>query len=239
MSFDSAPITVRIPLSIELTRGVSQTITAPLYRDGAAVAATAVDATVYDSAGQEVTIGTSAAIVSDVASWTLTPASTLTLDTGYRIEWDVTHAGGIERAHSSAAIVRRAIQPRITDADLFRRDPMLNPAEAGYILAESSANLQDYIDEAWTEVLGRVWAQGNRPALIMSPESLRSPHLYKTAAILYRTVRTTEALELAAEYESMYEMAWSSLRWVYDSNDDGAPDEEGQMQAGTPVMWTA
>ena len=39
-------------------------------------------------------------------------------------------------------------------------------------------------------------------------------------------------------YHGLFESAWSSLRWVYDSDDDGPPDDEGQRVAGSPTLWT-
>jgi hypothetical protein len=235
VSFDDAPVTCRTPLSLELTRGVAQTVTAPLYRDGAAVTATAAAARLYDAAGTLVDSEASA-LSGGVATWTLTPAATLSLGMGWRMEWDVTHAGGVVRHQTAAALVRRAIYPVITDADLFRRDRTLDPTEAGYRGPESYTDLQEYLDEAWTEIVGRVYAQGDRPSLIMSPEALRAPHLYLTLAIIYRAMGSERA-GLASEYQHMYEAAWDSLRWVYDSDDDGIPDNDGARRAATPTLW--
>ena len=238
MSLDSSPLTVRVPLSLELQRGVATTITAPLFRDGAAVDASAASAVLYDAAG-EVVQSEASALSGTVATWAITPASTVTLGAGYRVEWEITHAGGVIYPQFSAAVVRRnALHPVIAQGDLFRRDPTLDPAHVGFILSESITDLQDIIDEAWTEILGRVWAQGNRPHLIMSPASLRAPHLYLSLSIAYRSSPNAENLETAADYQSMYEAAWASLRWVYDSDDDGAPDDSGLRKSGTPVLWT-
>jgi len=177
-----------------------------------------------------------AALVGSVPSWTFTPSTTLSLDQGYRVEWDITHAGGIARHTVSVAIVRRALYPVITDGDIIRRDRTLDATEAGYRGPASLTDLQEYIDEAWTEILGRIWGQGQRPALVMSPESLRSPHLYLSLAIIYRAMGS-DRVEMAAEYQAMYEAAWASLRWVYDSDDDGVPDDDGRRQAGPAVLW--
>ena len=51
MSLDAAPVTVRTPVSLELTRGEASTITAPLYRDGGRVPASSAVARLYDRAG--------------------------------------------------------------------------------------------------------------------------------------------------------------------------------------------
>jgi hypothetical protein len=233
VSTDSAPITVRVSSSLELTRAVATTITAPIYRDGALVAATSVAATLYDSAGAVVATG--GALAGTLASWTITPAATVTLGTGYRIEWTIGHAGGTVYSQTSAAIVRRALYPVISDVDLFRRDRLLDPSESGYRGAESDTDWQDYLDEAWTEILGRLYGQGHRPALIMSPEALRNPHLFLTLALIYRMQGNTE---MATEYDGKYEASWASLRLVYDSDDNGAPDDSGARQTGSPVLWT-
>lgn len=235
MSFDAAPVTVRTPVSLELTRGEASTITAPLYRDGGRVPASAAVARLYDRAGTLLT-SEPVALVGSIPSWTLTPSATYPLQQGYRVEWDITHAGGVARHTVSVAIVRRALYPVITDGDIIRRDRTLDATEPGYRGPASLTDLQEYIDEAWTEILGRIWGQGQRPALVMSPESLRSPHLYLSLAIIYRAMGA-DRVEMAAEYQAMYEAAWASLRWVYDSDDDGTPDDDGQRQAGPAVLW--
>jgi hypothetical protein len=235
VSLDAAPVTVRTPSSLELTRAASNALTAPLYRDGAAVTATAVTASLVDGSGTAVATG--GTLAAGVATWSLTPAATLTLGIGYRVEWQITHAGGIVLHQTSAAIVRRALYPVITDADLYRREPLLNPAAPGYLGPVGLTTWQDYIDEAWTELLARIWSQGSRPALVMSPEVLRAPHLYLTLAIAMRAM-ARDYDPRAELYHGLFESAWSSLRWVYDSDDDGAPDDEGQRVAGSPTLWT-
>ena len=57
MSLDAAPVSVRTPSSLELTRAASTALTAPLYRDGAAVTATAVTASLVDGSGTAVATG--------------------------------------------------------------------------------------------------------------------------------------------------------------------------------------
>lgn len=235
MSFDAAPVTVRTPTSLELVRGASVTITAPLYRDGAAVTATAAAARLYDAGGVEVASEASA-LSGAVAAWTLTPASTLILAGGYRVEWDITHAGGVARHTVSASVVRRALFPVITDEDIIRRDRTLDADAAGYRGPESLTDLQEYIDEAWTELIGRIWGQGNRPALVMSPESLRSAHLFLTMAIIYQAMGA-DRMDRAATYRDMYEVEWGKIRWVYDSDDDGVPDDDGNRQAIPATVW--
>lgn len=237
MSVDAAPYTVRAPLSIELRRAVPATITAPLYRDGSLVTATSCTATLYDASGVAVSVTGAAAVVAGVASWTLTPASSATLGAGYRVEWSITHAGGTVTHVVAAAMVRGLpLQPVITDLDLYRRQPMLDPGAVGSRAPEDLTTWQDYLDEAWTEILYRIWGQGQRPSLVMSPESLRAPHLYLTLALIYEGPLASDA-PASVDYRAQYEHAWSSLRWVYDADDDGIPDDSGRRSAGQPTIW--
>lgn len=234
MSLDSAPITVRVPYLVELGRGMAQTVTAPLYRDGALVTATAATATLLDAAGQ--TVASGGAVVGGVATWTVTVATSAQLGAAHRIHWSITHAGGVIAATQSASVVRRPLYPVVTDADLYRRQPTLNPTLDETWAPNGVVDWQDYIDEAWTEVHGRVVAQGQRPALIMSPDALRSVHLYLTLALIYEgPMRQRD--EQMVDYRTLYEAAWSALAWVYDADDDGIPDEAGARQAGSPTLW--
>ena len=237
MSWEDAILTARTPSSLELVRGVSQSVTAPLYRDGSAVAASAAVARLIDNAGTVRTSEASVPVPGGVPTWALTPDASWPLGVGWRIEWDVTHAGGIVRHQVAADLVRRAIYPVVTDLDLIRRDSTIDPAADGSRLPSSMTDLQDYIDEAWTEIRARIYGKGQRPALIMSPETLRSPHIYLAMSIIYRAMGA-DRLDLAAEYHALYEAAWGSIRWVYDQDDDGAPDEAGIRRAAVATVWT-
>jgi hypothetical protein len=235
VSYDTAPITVRVPLSLELVYGVAQTIRAPLWRDGVPVTATTATARLLDASGTEVASG--GAVTDGVATWAMTSTHTTQVkEDGYRVEWTIGTADGAVYATSAAAVVRRALYPVITDADLYRRHPTLNPDASGYVGEQDLESWQDYIDEAWTELLGRIWGQGRRPALIMSPEALRQVHLYLSLAIIWRSLRGDYEM-LAQQYDQMYAASWAQLRFVYDSDDDGTPDDSGQRQAAVSTVW--
>lgn len=240
MSFDAAPVTVRVPLPYDLPRGRAHTITAPLYRDGAAVAASAATCTIYNAAGTEVSTTASATVPSGVPTLVIDSDDLdgQSYGSGWRVEWEITHAGGVIPSRHEAALVRSALPPVITDDDLYRRHKGLDPdAPAGQALSVRT-DYQDSIDEAWTEIILRLYSVGRRPYLVMSPSGLRECHLYLTLSLIFDDLSTGAGLqymETAARYRQQFEAAWSRLSLVYDSDDDGEVDAGGRT--GPPAIW--
>jgi len=76
--FDTLPV---------IEKGVDSILTAPVYRDGALVEPVSATCAVYDTTNTVVSSG-SASIVADVATYTVTSASTSTRtpEEGWRIE---------------------------------------------------------------------------------------------------------------------------------------------------------
>lgn len=234
---NGGPVTVRVPSALEIVRAVPTTLTAPLYYNGVVVVATTVTASVVGPTGTALTLGTDPSVVASVATWVVTIPTDALLGVGYRVEWVITHAGGTVRFVQSMAVVsRHLLYPVITDRDLYSRQNLLNPSHHATIAPSDITTWQDQLDEAWVEILGRIWGLGRRPALVLSPDALRAPHLYLTLALIYEGPCFRVESE-RPDYRTMYDHAWASVRWVYDENDDGAPDAKGERVSSIPAMW--
>lgn len=198
---------------------------------------------VYDDSNTAIVDGAAAAITGDVAEYTITAAtlpSTLTLAMGWRVEWNLVvstaeRPDGVIRARNSAALVRWAWHPMISDVDVFRRVPALDPSSSTVIT--SATDYQGFIDEAATSLQRRLIASGNRPNLIMEPSALREPLLYLTLALIFEDLATrlSQAYEVRAqEFRAAYESAWQSLTFEYDTDDDGVAD--ANTRAAQPTV---
>jgi len=232
--------TARFQLPDLLERGRSNTITADIYLNGAAVTVTSGDVEIYDKNN---TLVESSSFVGS-ATYTFTPASTLTLGVGWRIEWTLVISGGTYVFRNEAALVRNRLYPVITDADLFRRVSSLDPSNTTTTLS-SVSDYQDYIDEAWNILNSKLIAMGNRPNLITTPSSLRESHLLLTLTLIFEDFSTRlsggdsagdQYSEAAMSYREQYADAWNGIRFEYDLDDDGQSDGNVRRPR-TSVVW--
>lgn len=239
--------TVRLPVPDLLVRGQANTISAPIYLDGALVAPTASGSTVfvYDGSGTAIVDGAAVTVSGSIASYTISAAtlpSTLSLSDAWRVEWSLVLSAavapdGVILARNDAQLIRHGLHPVVTDADLVRRVSSLDTTSSTVI--HSLSNLQSYVDEAWTTITLRLIEAGNRPALIMSPSSLREAHLCLALALVFDDLATrlSEAYETRARaYRDQYEAAWTRLRFAYDRDDDGRADTGGR-RSPVSTLW--
>lgn len=241
MPLTDSQYTVRLPLPDLIVRGRSHVLRAPVYRAGALMSPASATVTVYDGSGNAVAAITSAAatITASVATYTIS-ANTLSsypLGEGWQVEWVITLSDGtVLPVVNSAALVRIALLPVVTDLDLYRRVPALDPSRAD--AQESRQSYQDTLDEAWTEIQLRMISRGNRPNLIREPSALRACHLYLTLALIYEGEETRLAQaygDQATYYRGLYEQAWGELNPQYATTDERMADT--RRRSMSPTIW--
>ena len=233
---DTSHYTARLLTPDLLERGRANALSCPVYQDAALVAPDAADTvSIYDAAGAAVVDGATITVASSIATYSYTPAATLTLGTGWRVEWSLTLATVAHVFRNDAALVRARLYPVVTDADLFRRVSALDPSHASPLT--SLTDYQDYLDEAWSEITLRLIAVGNRPNLVLEPSALRVVHRDLTLALIFDDLATrlNEAYQDQADrFRRYYEDGWARLNFEYDTDDSGAAD---QRRASTPTIW--
>jgi hypothetical protein len=229
-----------------IIRGQDTTLTASWSRAGSTVTPTPGTARVYRSSSEEV-IGATAFTVDadDIASVTVPAAATadLPLETGWTVEWsDVEFPDGSTRTFvAEAVLVRHAMAPPASQADLYRRFARLDPTHRSPMVS-SDFDLQDKLDEAWREIEDRLYRNGRRPELVMSPAQFRRPHRELALALIFEDLRTMnwEAYDtVASQLRQGFEAMWSQLVFSYDADEDGLPDEgaTNHKAGATTPMW--
>ena len=211
-----------------------------VYYNGARQTLSSVTATIYRPDGT--TFATPTPVLSDgnkIATVTVTGASTAseTLGDGWRISYVATVGGDVYEFSNEAMLVRSALWPVLSDADLFKRVSSLDPSGSTPITAQS--NFQTFRDEAWIEISQRLIQEGNRPALVLSPTALRGVHLELTLAIIFEdlSTRLNEAYETRAQaYRRGYDTAWRRMTFRYDADEDGSPDDV-RRRRGHGTLW--
>lgn len=238
-------LTARLLTPDYFVQAADNAISCPLWQDGALVAPTQAGSTVSVYNGNSTAIVSAApvTVTGSIATYTVLAASlptTLPRGMGWRVEWSliipsVTPSPRVFR--NAAGLTRSALVPVVTDADLFRRESGLNPAGAAPV--SSLTDYQDYIDEAWITLHGRLVGKGSLPHLIMEPSALREPHLTLALHLIFQDFRTRLAetwREKAEDYANQYKAAWSELVFEYDASDSGQSDGRRKRAAGA-TRW--
>lgn len=227
---------VRFVLPDLIERGAANVLRLRVYRDGALVAPSAATVTVYD-AGRTARLPTaSATVAGSEASYTWTPDAALPLGDGWEVEWAATISGTVYTWRNSAALVRRRLWCPVTDADLYRMEPALDPAGEACLTAETT--YQAYIDEAWTQTQSRLLAAGNRPNLVCEPHALRGYVLHLVLALVYGALASRSSAagygEKDARYRELASNEWGRINFAY-----AAADTEGatSRRPARPSVW--
>lgn len=248
MSAGEVVYTARAPYPDVLERGRQQVVSLPTYRDGALAAPTASGSTftLWGPASNTTPIVSAAAVTvtSSIATYTIPAATlpaTLALGEGYLEEWALVMPDGTTRTYRrAAAIARRALYPVYTDADALGEYPGIQRD-----IASSATSLQQYIDEAWCQILGRLSERRVYPYLVMTADSFRDVHRHMALHLAFKSFFRGAAgsgekwAELMRYHGDGAEKAWTTLTAQMDHDHDGFADSQARERASTIVHVNA
>lgn len=232
----------RFDLPELLERERSNTIKCPVYRLGALVAPISGVVSIFDDSNAEIVASAVVTITGSVAQYTVASATLIDSEysDGWRVEWILVMPDGTSRTYDNECmLVRRALFPVVTEADLYRVCSALDPAGSACIHSETS--FAPKIDEAWVQIQNRLLAKGNRPNLILSPSALRDAHLYLVLALIFEdfSSRLNVAYsEMGAAYRAHYSAAWADVRFVHATGaDDGTRASATRTGSQVSTLW--
>ena len=222
-----------------LERGRSNTITCPVYRDGALVAPSSGTLTIYDASEDAVVDAAAVTISGSVAEYEVTAGTlppTRDLEAGWVFLWSLTKPDGVAHTFKTiGGLGRTALYPVITDTDLTgARSTLTNLRPA------AKSSWQDYIDDAWRDITDRLENAGRRVHLIMEPGSLRAVHKAHSLELIYSDLALNggpQFLDMARDARNTYREAWAELRFTYDEDDDGFGGSARRKQAAAATIW--
>jgi hypothetical protein len=91
---------------------------------------------------------------------------------------------------------------------------------------------QRELDRAWDEVEGFVQKAGYRPALVMDSEELKNLHIYLALGRICKGMAKTDDVwwGRGRDYEGKALREMNGMQFVYDSDEDGVPDDKHSVQ---------
>jgi hypothetical protein len=193
-----------------IERGLVNDLTCPIYDDGALVAPSSGVVTLYDPNNVAIVDRASVVVSGSIATLSYTAPADLELAEGYRVIWELVLDGATLRFRNYAEVVRHRLFNPVTDLDVYRHAPALNPA--GNSPIHRDTDLDDQLTEAFAIVESKIRNMGRRPHLIFDPSSIRLWVIHLTIALKLQSLshrgggdtyaqRAAEHLEMAMAEE--------------------------------------
>ena len=239
----STPYAAQIRAIELLERGRAQTSELKLYRDGAQLVPTAATYTLIKPTGADLLSGQTASIApSGTVSYAHTAeqlANSENLGEGYVQEWTVTIDGDEYLFRRMAALVRRRLYPVVSDIDLTA-----TYSDLANVRPSSLTSYQQYIDDAWYQILRRIRNRGmGYEYLMMSAESFFEAHRHLSLYLIFRDFHSSlgqsngRYLDLANEHYRLYRDEFDSINFIYDEDHDGEADDPDKRTRGQPTIF--
>ncbi len=231
--------TARFALPYFLVRAEANSVSCPVFENGAEVTPSAGTITVKDASGNAVVDGVAVTVSSGTATYSILAAvipSSSALSDRWLVLWDLTIGGESRHYRNPAHIVRAPLSPVITRDDLIRRHSDL----ASWSTPDAD-NLQRYVDTSFIEIERRLIEEGHRPGLILSSFAFGTTHT--NLALHHAMLDGWQSMdgggkyqELAEYYRAEYEAAWKRISFAVDTDGDNAIDSGETGQAAVSVV---
>lgn len=210
-----------------LQRARTQSVQMEAYRDGALVAPTSGTFSLLAPDGTVLVDAEAVTIAASLARYTIDATdipATLDLSEDYQERWVLTMPDStIRTVLREAAIARFLLHPVVADVDLTSEYPDLVSE-----FATVATSLQGFLDEAWRQILERLFQRDRWPDLLLTSSSLRMPHrelaLYLAHKALYRLAPEGRWERLMNLHEAGWQREWGAMNAKWDRDLDGLAD---------------
>ena len=201
-----------------IEKGSTQTISIDIERDNAAPTITSATFSLFSPDGDAVVDAATATIASGNISYEIGATVLDSYDYGQKwlIRIDATISSTVYSFYNDGAICKVRIFPPITHSDLTARH-----GDISSLLPAGTNSTQSYIDSAWIELTGRMYADAIPFWTLRTISALRAPLLYRALSFVFRDFSTMidpgdKYFELADRYEKEFERSYSKLRGFFD-----------------------
>lgn len=225
-------VTANVAEPYLIVRGTDTDVSVTLEQYGAAVTVTSASAAVYDGSGALVATYADASTTEPTVTVLGGATTSKPLSERWRIVWTLDG----RTVTVPAQLVAYGWTVAITDADIYRRAPALDPSGPAPI--SSRAEYEAERTEALHHIRDRLMTMGRRPWLIVEGYRLREPLVLLTLALIFEGLaqRDPRNLDIAAHYRDQFETAFSALSFQYDESEDGVSDSD-ERETANPAVW--
>ena len=221
-----------------IERDKTQLLEMSLFRGGVQVEVASGTVDLFDADNNLIVDGAAISVVSDSATYSLVDSlvpTTLAFSSIWRQEWLLTVGGDTQLYVRDAHLVRRRLFPGVNLARLYARHTDLQRS-----LPKGRTSWQHALDEAWDVIVFELITDGRFHYKVVSPWSLNKALMNKALELIFRELSTFVAgqgryTDLADSYERKYGLAWASLQFEEDRNQDGATDGRQQGPAAIAI----
>lgn len=218
-----------------LQRARTQTVQMECYRDGALVAPSAGTFSLLGPDGTAIVDAQAVTIAASIARYTVDATSipaTIELGQDYQERWVLTMPDTTVRTViREAAIARFLLHPVVADVDLTGEYPDLTSE-----FRSVATSLQGFLDEAWRQILERLFQRDRWPDLLLTTSSLRRPHAdlalylaFKALAVRSQPSRWDASM---VRHFDAYNAEWSRMTAKWDRDMDGLADAGREATTG-------
>lgn len=229
-----------------IERNKAQTVSVDLERDGAAPSITSATFTLYKPSGAALSSSYDGATAT-VSGGRITSPSIAAADTvnealtkDWLVRFDATISSKVYTFYNDAALVRARLYPPIGQTDLVARH-----RDIAALRPTTLPSLQDYIDQAWADLLTKAYMDGVPFWRWRTPSALRLPLLYRALGVIFRDYATLldpgdRYTALADSYvgtdhtSGAAEKAYAAMRQKVDGDEDNTVSED--HRSGSPVI---
>ena len=220
-----------------IEQGKAESLSIDIERDGTAAPLASGTLTIYNPAGTKImdaVAGTVAAGVFTFPNIGATVFDAETLGPNYLIQVDVAMgAEGDFRFMNDMVLCLAQLYPTVGQTDLVQRH-----SEAAALLGASVTSLQQYIDQAWSDITTRLYLESVNFWTWRTPAATRQVLFDRSLELLFFDYATLmngadRYMSLATHYGELYERDWERLQSKADAGQDNTVEDE---VAGSSVI---
>ena len=220
-----------------IEQGKDQTVSVSVERSGSATTLTSGTLTVYRPNGEKVVDAVAGSVSGGTFnSATIAAATPAAEELGPRflIQVDLVISGSTYSFYNDAVLCLARLYPPIGQTDLVERH-----SEAANLLGSAVTSLQQYIDQAWSDVTNRLYLDGVPFWKWRTPSALRPVLFDRSLELLfvdYSTLLNTQDryAAFAQRYAELYERDYQRLRSTIDQDEDNQLSTE--IKSGSSVV---
>jgi hypothetical protein len=224
-----------------IERDKAQTITVALERDGSDPTISSATFTLYDPGGTKVIDGTAATISGGDISGAIggTDLDGKSYGLGWLVQFDATIGGNVYRFLNDAALCLARLYPPVGHTDLVNRH-----SDVANLLATGVTSLQQYIDDAWADITGRLYSDSVPFFRLRTPSAFRAAMFSRSFTLIFRDYSTLldpgdRYAELADRYDAQFEEDIGKIRSKMDTGEDNTLTSNNLSTASVIQLTTS